>query len=910
MSRIFQQFVAAVVLAIAAMTPTAAQDAPPQRGPDVAEFTLDNGLKVLVVNRPGVPVVSSYVWYKVGSMDEHRGITGMAHFLEHMMFKGSERYEVGEVDRVTVRNGGSNNAFTSYDFTAYFIDLPKNRYVEGLKIEADRMRNLTLDSNEFDAEKKVVQSESDIDADDPNRQLWGRMMRALHGPGHPYSHPILGWPQDVQDITRRDMRLFYEKHYHPNHATLVLAGDISADEAKPVVTRLFGSIPRGPEPDRPKPRQIDFKGPKKLEIKSDSPVVQMGRMYVAPHAGHSDGPALEVLSALLGGGVTSRLYRSIVDELGVATGVAAGHSESMLSSTFWMWAALDSRHTRDDLSGSIEKVIARLLEAGVPEAELSRVKTTLVADLLFEQESASAVASTLGEHETVRGDWRTALTRADRIRAVTEADLLRVARQYLRTENSVTGWLVPELTPPPAVSDTGDASAEALPVVRHVLANGLTVLLLERPGLPVLTMTADIRSGRPAEEVSQAGLSQFTGSLLDAGTISYSKQELAEVVESIGGRLGTGAEGVTLRALSEHRAQAVKLLAECMQSPVFPAEEIELLRRATLADIQSTRNETSWFARAAAAAAVFGPDNPLGRPSVGTLESVSAFSRADVQVWHGRWFRPDNCVIAAVGDFSADALLKEISTAFGNWARPGQALEFPKHEFKRPEALEGVQNLSFDEFDGAAIDPKRKRIQIDHPEKDQVILRIQTLGIARDNPDYHAVRVMDAILGTSPGFTDRFSRVLRDQMGLAYSAGANMAGSAGHYPGAFVGQIGTRPENVELALKTMYDLLEEIRNQPVDDVELTIARDYLKGSFVFGLESTGQLAGLMVDMERYGLGFDYMVKFVKGIENVTADDVQRVARKYLVPSQMVEVVCGPVAKITPLEAPVENPESE
>jgi zinc protease len=334
--------------------------------------------------------------------------------------------------------------------------------------------------------------------------------------------------------------------------------------------------------------------------------------------------------------------------------------------------------------------------------------------------------------------------------------------------------------------------------------------------------------------------------------------------------------------------------------PTFPAEEIELLRKQTLSDIESSKNETQYFARAAAAAAVFGPDNPLGQPAQGVEQTVSGLTREHVQQWHRQWFRPDNCVIAVVGDFDAKELLGQITAEFQSWQKPAQPLNFPTYEFDRPEKLEGEQVFHFGDFAPARVDAGRKRIAVDHPEKDQVVVRLQTIGITRYNPDYLPLLVMDGILGTSPGFTDRFSKVLRDQMGLAYSAGANITGGSGHYPGAFFGYIGTRPENVELSIKTMYRLIDEIRTQPVSDEELATAGDYLKGKFVFDLETTGQLAGMLVRMERFNLGFDYLVKFVEGIDAVTPAEIQRVANKYLVPEQMVEVLCGPIKKITPI----------
>ncbi|MBZ0136597.1 MAG: insulinase family protein [Planctomycetes bacterium] len=894
-------FVAAAVIACTLHS----QEAPPKaRALDVHEHVLENGLKLVVVNRPGVPLVSTFIWYKVGSMDEVPGQTGMAHFLEHMMFKGSRNYKVGEVDKVTVRNGGSNNAFTSNDYTGYFFDLPKSRYKEGLKIESDRMRHLTLDLAEFDAEKKVVQSESDISADDPSSQLWERMSGQLFGPAHPYSHPVLGWPQDVEDISRRDMRLFYDAHYHPNHATIVMVGDISSEEALASIKAHFGDIPRGPELQRPESAAINFKGPRTVEVRSEADLIEFGRQYLGVQAGHKDAAALDVLGMIMGNGVTSRFYRELVEKQRLATAVAAGNSDQILAGSFWTWAQLTPGVEREQFSAALEGVIKTVVDEGITADELTRTKNRFLSDLVFSQESASDLAQSLGNSETVYGGWRHALEYPDLIRAVTASDVQRVAGQYLKGERAVTGWLMPESAETSTVPRGEEPKPKALDVQRHVLSNGMTVLLLERPGLPVVSVQASVRAGRSGEAPSEHGLSSLTGSLLDAGTRDFSKQQIAETMQGIGANLSTSDGGVGVRVLAEHTDIGLNMLSQVLVHPTFPADEVELAKQQTLAGIEAARNETSWFARAAAAAALYGPANPLGRSGEGTPASVSAFKREDLQGWHQRYFRPDNCILAAVGDFESSEMLKRIEMQFKEWKRPQTPLEFPEFDLKRPDKLEGEQVFSIKNFDATRIDPKRKRILIDYPQKDQVVVRLQTLGITRDNPDYYALLVMDNILGTSPGFTDRFSGKLRDELGLAYSTYANITGGSGIYKGAFLGYIGTRAENVELALATMYELIEQIRTESVSDQELIDAKDYLKGSFVFGIETTGQLAGMLIEMQRYNLGFDYLVKYANAVDDVTKEDIQRVASKYLVPEQMVEVLAGPVTKITPLpEAP-------
>lgn len=893
---------AVVLLGMLAPFTLIAQEAPkPAPKLDVQEFELDNGLKVLIAHRPGVPVVSSFVWYQVGSMDETRGNTGMAHFLEHMMFKGSKGYKVGDVDKVTVRNGGSNNAFTSNDFTAYYIDLPKSRYKEALKIEVDRMRHLTLDLAEFESEKKVVQSESDIYADDPNDQFWAKLNASIHPHDHPYAHPVLGWPQDVQDITRRDMRLFYEKHYWPNQAILVLSGDITVAEAKPVVTDMFGDIPRGPELNRPKPRDFTVKGPIEFEHKSDSGVIEFGRQYLTVPAGHADQPALDLLGIIMGGGVTSRLYREVVETRQVAVAIASGHMDQMLSGSMWMWAQLNDGNTKEDLTSAIAAVVDGIQKQGVTADELDRAKNRFISSTVFGQESASNIASALGQSQVVNGDWRAVLNYPDLVRGVTAADVQRVARKYLLPANSATGWMVPELSAGNAGPETSDAKPQPLDIKRHVLPNGLTVLMLERRGLPIVSLRVDVRASRAFESAAECGLASFTGSLLDAGTAGFTKQQLAEAMENVGGSLSVDAGGASSRVLSQYTELALKLSAECVQRPTFPEAEIELMRAQFMASLENSKNETAWFARAAANAALYGPDHSMGRNADGTEASIKAFTRKQVQDWHAKWYRPDNAVLSVVGDFSEAEMLKLVESHYGGWAKPATPLKHPDFEFKRPAMLEGQQAFHFRNFDAAKVNPAAKRIAVDHPDKDQCVVRLQTIGVRRNNPDYYALMVMDGVLGTSPGFTDRFSRVLRDQMGLAYSAYANIASGSGVYQGSFIGYIGTRPDNVEKALKVMYSLVNQIRTEPVSDEELTNVKDYLKGSFVFDIESTGQLAGLLVQIERYQLGNDYLVKYADAIDKVTAADVQRVAAKYLVPEQMVEVISGPIQKITPAE---------
>ncbi|MDC1142996.1 pitrilysin family protein [Planctomycetota bacterium] len=877
--------------------PADADSAKDSKDLNVEEYVLDNGLKLLVIPKPTVPVVSTYVWYKVGSIDETPGNTGMAHFLEHMMFKGSKNYKVGDVDRVTVRNGGSNNAFTSFDYTGYYINLPKSRYHEALKIESDRMAHLTLDLAEFESEKKVVQSESDISADEPNSRMWMRLNNLVHGKHHVYSHPILGWPQDVKDCTRRDMRLFYERHYHPNHATIVLSGDITGKEALADVKAMFGAIPKGPELNRPKLEPIRFKGPVEIEEKSDSQVVQFAREYLTVHAGHPDEAALGVLGSILGDGVTSRLNQQVVEKDQVAVSIGAGHWSRRLAGMFSIWGALKPGQSRADLKSAISSVIEKLSIEGPTASELERTVNIAVADAVFAKESASGLAQLIGNSETVESDWHRALGYADRIRSVTAADVKRVAVKYLKDANSATGWLVPKLSEQ-ANKGTQDATPRALPIKRHVLKNGIRVLMVERRDLPVISATANFRVSRSAEPAGKAGIASFTGALLDVGTENYSKQELAESIENAGGSLSVSTSGANFRVTSDHTDLGLKLMGEVLMRPSFPVAEVELAKSQVLASIEGSKNNTATYARQAAAASLYGANTPLGQPAQGRADTVSTFTREMLVDWWRTWYRPDNCIIAVVGDFDSADMLKKIETEFGHWTAPASKLKFPTPKFEDTKR-EGVQKFTVKEFDNLEVKAGQKRVGIDLPHKDQVVVMLRKLGVTRADPDYYALVVMDNILGTSPGFTDRFSGTLREKMGLAYSTYANISNGSGLFPGSFMGYIGTRAENVETALKVMYELIDEIRTTPVSAEELSNAKDYLKGSFVFDTETTQQVSAQLIEVETYNLTANYPIEFAKAIDAVTMEDVMRVAKKHLDPSQMFEVLAGPIKDLPP-----------
>src|SRR6266545_4766735 len=389
-----------------------------QAAADVAEATLDNGLRVLVLEDHRSPVVSIQLWYRVGSRNERPGATGLAHFLEHMMFKGTPTHGKGEFARLVEQNGGQDNAFTTQDVTSYFVDIAADKVDMVLGLEADRMRNLLLDPKEINSERQVVMEERRTRTEDDPDGLVSEEMMSLAFKAHPYRWPVIGWMEDIRRIAPAELRAFYDTYYRPNNAILVVAGDVAAPNILARVRRLFGGIARGPEPPPVaaiEPPQIDER---RLVVKKPSaqvPIVNVS--WHVPNFRSADAPALDLLSTILSEGRASRLYRKLTYERRLALGAGGDYSYFSLNpNLFWLYAT--------PLPGQTPDVLEQALLA-----EIQRAKNQVEASFVWRQDSVHSRGSALARFELL-GSWRLSESYLPLVRAVTAGDLQRVARAY------------------------------------------------------------------------------------------------------------------------------------------------------------------------------------------------------------------------------------------------------------------------------------------------------------------------------------------------------------------------------------------------------------------------------------------------------------------------------------------------
>ena len=451
-------------LSLASMAVAVALDGA-KASPRTTEFTLANGLQVLVIPDHRAPVVTHMVWYKVGAADEPPGSSGIAHFLEHLMFKGTEEIPPGQFSKIVAKNGGDDNAFTNHDITAYFQRVAKDRLPMVMAMEADRMANLRLSEADVATERKVILEErkSRID-NDPSSILQEQMMAALYA-NHPYGIPVIGWEHEIADLDRDDALGFYRRFYAPNNALLVVSGDVEPAEVKRLAEETFGKILPNPtlngrsrpvEPEHPAPVRVELNDPRAGRL-----TVQ--RYYLAPSynsAAPGEAEALDLLMRIAVKGSISRLYRRLVIEQKKAASAGGWYSDSNLDDGKLAFYVIGTdKIAADELEAAMDEVIAELRETGVTQDELDRARSAFLAEFVYTSDSQSRLARHYG--------WRLATGMSvanieawpERLKEVTVEDIGRVVKKYLVENNSVTGVLVPA---PARTSRSGEQPAHAV----------------------------------------------------------------------------------------------------------------------------------------------------------------------------------------------------------------------------------------------------------------------------------------------------------------------------------------------------------------------------------------------------------------------------------------------------------------
>lgn len=860
----------------------------------IRETILPNGLKVLTKELRASPVVAVWTLYRAGSRNERPGSTGVSHLLEHMLFRSTSSMKTGEIDRLIQLAGGRYNAYTSYDYTGYHITLPSDRLETALRIEADRMLNCMLDPDELQKEIGVVLSELQGRLNDPE-ELLEETARAAAFLIHPYRNLIIGWKHDVQSLTRETVLDYYRTHYQPSNAVLVIVGDIHTESTLDVVRKYFGNLPSAPPPPPVTAREPLQKGERRVVVKGAGSTAHLQAFFHTPAATHQDHYALAVLEGVLTQGKSSRLHRALVETDLVAT-VSSDYARRIDPGWFVFYLTARDGVSHQRIEDAFTQALDRIRQEGVTDRELQKAINQVRADLTISYGSVSGVAGAIGRLEMTLG-YREFDRVLDRIRQVTVADVQRVAQTYFGPDHRTIGWFVPEggaatstipaggrgsahRSPEPPVrleseigasrQGTGPASASAGRVVRHVLANGLTLIAAENRVAQSVAIKGYVLAGPVQDPPRKSGLATLTADLVTRGTLTHSAADLADRVDFLGATASIRAEretvGITAQMLTEHFDAVLDDLADCLRNPTFPADEVRKAHGQLTARLRREAEDPKSRAQRELFARLFPPDHPLHRNPAGNLEDVDGMTREDIVRFHEKHYRPDRTVLVVVGDISPDQALAAVGRAFGGWT---------------PLGIAATARPPIPPVAGTA------RTTIPLPGKSEAIVMLGGNGITRDNPDYYAAFLANRILGGGD-LNSRLMKALRQDGGMTYGVYSYFYPVLGERP--WVVSLQTGPGMVDRAIAAAVAEARRLREHEVTPEELEESRAAAIGSLVLSMEDQMGMAFVLRDTELFGLGVDFPARFPADLRSVTPAQAQAAARKYIHPDRLVQIV--------------------
>ncbi|BAY16023.1 peptidase M16 domain-containing protein [Anabaenopsis circularis NIES-21] len=888
----------------------------------VKKTVLDNGLTVLTKEVHTAPVVSVQVWYKVGSRNEGKGESGISHQLEHLMFKGTKERPV-QFGRLFSALGSQFNAFTSYDETAYFGTVQRDKLQALLILEADRMKNALIGTEQLTSEKRVVISELQGYENSPSYRLNRAVMQAAF-PNRAYGLSVGGTKADVEKFTVEQVRNYYQTYYSPDNATLVITGDFATEPVLKAVKESFGKLAKNqesrvngqgsmvnqrglggfPHERLANPEGVNGQKPKPstpIVLKEPGSAALLHVVYPLPDIKHPDVPAIDVMDAILTGGRSSRLYQALV-ESGLTSSVGGSAAELIEPGWYEIEATAAPGQKLEKIAQVLQTSLSELQQKGVSAEELNRAKTLLQASFVLGNQDISSQASQLGYNQTVAGDYKYIERYLAAIAKVTPEDVQRVAKTYLvpakqtigffeptqpdgqaGTSSSGSGRTVENFSPgkpvdpaelakylPPATSSTV-SNQQPLPQ-QFALANGLRILLLPDRSLPTINISGQIDAGTEFDGNQKAGLAILTAENLMNGTQSKNALALAQTLEDRGASLDFSAsrEGVSIggEGLSANLPILIQTLADVLQNANFPADQLELSRQRALTGLQVQLDDPSTLARRVFQQAIYPENHPFH--SFSTDTSLKAITRDDLLSFYRQHYRPDTTTLALVGDFDPVKVKDLLNQAFAKWQAEGKppALNLPK----------------------VSLPKTSTRLNKVIPGKAEAVTYIGYNGISRKDPRFYAALVLNQILGGDT-LSSRLGTEVRDRLGLTYGIYSGFA--AGINPGPFLIEMQTAPTDAQKAIASTLALLKQLREQGITEAELNTAKRSIANSYPVELANPSEVASIILNNAVLGLSPAEIREFPRRIQAVNMAQIQQVIKDLIQPENVVIVTAGP-----------------
>ncbi|HEY9785114.1 MAG TPA: pitrilysin family protein [Candidatus Obscuribacterales bacterium] len=892
---------------------------------NVVEYALSNGLKVLLLENHTSPVITLLVVYKVGSRNEAVGNTGSTHFLEHMLFKGTKKHNPDKgngIDDLLTQIGAYWNATTWFDRTSYFEVVPSEYLELCIELEAHRMRNLLLRQEDHDSEMSVVRNELERGENYPEEAL-EKELYAIAFREHPYHHPTIGWRSDVEGVPMDRLRDFYNTYYWPNNATVILVGDFEPDKALTYMHKYYGRIPSSPKPIpgvyTVEPPQ---EGERRFEIHraGDLPRVWIG--YHVPEATHPDNYPLAVMRHILGSTYerSSRLYKRLIDT-SIAAEVFARHDDLRDPAMFIVGATMNPDVPVTEAETAIFEELERLAAEPVTDEELNRARSSNRKGTILSKADPSSLAFMLGEAES-KASWHWLMEYDDRFDAVTKDDIMNAARHCFAKSNRTVGHFFPKQLPPPTMPPAQQAAAPAQAqvahhpepeefdvdeflasrppvakvktakaksaappfasrVVKEVLPNGLTLLLLHNPGTESVGITGTIRAGKYFCYEENGSYAELVGDLLPKGSARFSKLKIAEILESMGIPAGMEFSVDNFRVnfgthvVSSDLSEFVDLLSDVILNPLFLEEELTKTKVEWKAKLTEALNNTRLMAWNRLRRSIYAPTHPFFEKTYEeqALE-LDEVTPEHLKKFHSQLYSPRSSVIAIVGDMNVDSTVQLLRDKFGAW-QGGDP-----RSINVPPAL---------------LPEKRQRLEVPLADKKSMdVLISHPTQLTRKDKDFYAAKLANAALGQDT-ITSRLGQVIRDKAGLTYGIYSNFSDTAfGAAP--WTVSLTVNPLNLEKALRLVDEVIDGYMAQGISKDELAKETGRALGTFKVGLSSSLGIARALSEFEFLGLGVAELDAISDRYLSLTKEKVDEAARRHFHPKNTIIVAAGTFVK--------------
>lgn len=878
---------------VASPAPVASAAAPPA----VATRTLANGLRVVVVEDHAAAVVQTAMWYRFGSLDETPGRTGLAHGLEHMMFRGTSAVSGGGLDDVAARLGATVNANTAEDYTHYYTVLPADKVELAIRLEADRMRGLLLRQPDWALEKGAVLSEIDNDVSAPVFRLTSAV-RANLWAGSAYAHGALGVRSDVVRSTAADLRRYYDAWYGPRDATLVVTGDVSSDAVFAAAERWFGPIAARDERSPAVP-PVPASAPRRsVTMTGEYPYAVVDLGYRIPGDLDADAGPTQLFASIVNN-ERSAFYGALVASK-LAIGYTAYPDTALHAGMFHVLLYVTPGVKPEDARAAYDSALARVRARGVDRDLLNAAKTAFARQAVYARDSIAGLGDRYGYAYGVEGHDPAA---DDALVSAIDPAAMNAAVATWFAAPQVVGVLRPRVARPGAApgappssgasddfskrAPTGpivlapwvrDALREPPRIASHVdprafaLPNGLRLYVQPVRTNPTVFVSGSIELSPSFDPPNRTGLGGIASSLVGYGSANYDFDAQRKLADALGADVQLGAS-FSAHGLAPDLDKLLGVLADGVRRPAFPDKYVALLKAQEIASISQRNASPDYRADRVFSSLLYAPGDPALREE--TIASVSAIDPPSLRAYAARYFRPDRTTIVVAGDVDSDAVRAAVERAFGTWANAG-----PRPSVHAPP-----------------LPAARSATRYVTAERDSVSVRMGEPAIARSSPDFYAFNLLNGILGAGGSFDTRLMHEIRERRGLVYSVSSSLAVTRER--GLFEVDLSASPRNVASAVALARAEVRRMTREPVTAGEIARAKQKLIATTLVGEESTSAILDRVDNIARFNLPPNYYATLSQRYGDLDAARLLDVAKRHLKPDAFVTVYEGPAGAARP-----------